>query len=557
MLKKRDFLVIASLCIILFVFFLAFSPAMYSGDFRVDEKQVITRNEQTDSSATALVREDGVHYSVAVIGGTKAVVDIAANTLKWMQVPYGVYDKITDVRGEKMAVITDIAISADDIAAIKAYLSQGGNVIFSALPDELNDELRELLGIKNHGGDFAVVGFTVYDGMFINGTQHNPDYAFVNTGVELYARTKILANGYAEAVKKEIAEGPIKAEYPHKNPLIWRAVYESGEIYVVNAPFMAESSGSGILAGILALHYQDFIYPIVGTKTVALKNFPYVADIYYPASARTTFGYTRDTIWPSLLSTAKNLELLYSCYTTGHFRESWEAETTITFILEELYRLNRGELAYQFTDTELLEKDLAYLAEYFPELNIYGLLEMPPQIWDSVTSINMSDTNIDNTVNGFEWVNDMAVTLPVTGRGINIDESTFAFESFVTAFGFAMHEVDLEPVYLFEDGAAQYMRDVSDKLSALFLGRNYLKEYSARGAAEQVKSYLNLQAMANYRADGISVALAGNDGSVKFILRTARNIDRRRSEGFTFEKIGDEVYLLIADGDEISVVFKH
>ena len=551
MLKKRDFLVIASLCLILFIFFLAFSPAMYTGDFRADEKRAIKRNERADSGPAEVAGQDGSQYSVAVVGGTEKVAGIAANTLKWMQVPHGVYEKITDVRGEKMAVITAASFSENDVEDIKAYLSQGGNVIFTALPAEMSDELRELLGIRRYIPGFAAIGFTVYDGMFINGLQHNSDYAFVSMGVDLYARTKVFANGYAETVKEEIKEGPIKAERADKNPLIWRTVYEGGEIYAVNAPFMAESSGAGVLAGILALHYQDFIYPVIGTKTVALKNFPYIADIYYPASVRTAFGYTRDTIWPSLLSTAKNLELLYSCYTAGHFRESWEAETTVAFILEELYRLNRGELAYQYTDAELLRQDLDFMAEKFPEAKIYGLLAMPPQIWDSITSVNVDDGD-----SGFEWLNDMAVTLPVTGRGIDAEESAFAFESFITAFGFAMHEVDLEPVYLFEDGAAQYMRDVSDKLSELFSGRGYLKEYSARGAAEQVKRYLNLETAASYGADGISVALAGNDGAAKLILRTEKDIDMRKSAGFKLEKIGEGVYLLVAEGDEMTVVFK-
>lgn len=550
MLKTRDFLVIAALCLILFIFFLAFSPSMYTGDFRADESRAIKRNTASIESPAVMIQEDGILYSVAVIGGTEEMVDVAANTLKWMQVAHTVYDKVSDIRGETLAIITDTAISSADIADMKAYLLAGGNVIFAALPQDLNDEIADFLGIKSYVLDYQVIGFTVYEGMLLGGIEHNENHAFTNIGVELYARTKVFANGYDDVVREEIEEGPIKAKYPLTNPLIWRAMYEGGEIYVVNAPFMAEASGSGVLAGILALHYEDFIYPIIGTKTVALKNFPYIADIYYPASSRTGFGYTRDTIWPSLLSTAKNLELLYSCYTNGHFSESYEAGETLTFVLDELYRLNRGELAYAFTDWEQSRKDLDYLHDFFADTNIYGLLNAP-QAWDNVTSVSFSDE-----FSGFMWMNDAAVTLPITGSGIDLDESTFDFECFVTAFGFAMHQVDLEPVYLLEDTAAQYMRDVSEKLSEVFIDRSYLKEYSARGAAERVKGYLNLTTAIRYREEGISVALNGYDSKAHFILRTAKKIDMKNSSGFTLQNIDEEVYLLIADGTEMSVIFK-
>ncbi|MCL2717748.1 MAG: DUF2194 domain-containing protein [Lachnospiraceae bacterium] len=550
MLKIRDFIVIFALCMTLLLFFLAFTPYTYSSYFSMSEREIITKIEKQDLGIS--------NRSIAIINSSNEDIrNVITSTLGWMQINHVVYDTIAEMDNEETLVITSSIINADDISMIKDFLSTGGNVIFAAKLDFVlgldfaNDELFELLGIKTQTPDYEVAGFTIYDGIILSGLTHVPEYSFVSNGLELHGHAKIFANGYSPALAAEIEEDPVRAEYPDITPLIWRTIYENGQVFAINAPFLSETSGAGVLAGVLALCYDDLLYPVVGTKTVALENFPYIRDIYYPVNARTTFAYTRDIIWPGLLSTAKNMDLTYTCYTNGDFYQSTEAEISLQFILEELSHLNYGELAYGSAGLGRYEADMQYLNEHFYGIKINSLINPTGIYGTNITAVSNTDK-----FEGFTWQNDKAVTLPVTGSGNDVNESTFAFESYITAFGFAMHHIDMEPVFLEENTANLYMRDVSAKLYDLFQRRDYLEAASALIASQRVKDYLNLNMAVTYQENGIDAVLNGHRDAVKFILRTTKDINERRSSGITIQKIYEGVYLLTVESESFSIVLE-
>lgn len=547
MLKARDFIVIAILNIILFVFFLFFTPTMYSSDYRVDSEKVILRAnfpDRVSESESVTMIAKGMENEIAVLGfrdqeATKTVTD----TLMYMQIGFTVYDSIADVRQEKTAIVTTSDISDSDVLMLKEWLKNDKGVIFTVMPKDLSEVICDFLGIENHTPTYEAAGFTFYEGIFLGGLVHNGIYPLICRGIELDFRCRVFASGYGMELKEEIEEEPIHAEYPDKTPMIWRLVHEGGEVYVVNAPFMEDSKGSGVLAGILSLHLKDLIYPVVGTKTVALFNFPYLmGDIL--VDSRSSYLYTRDLIWPSLVSVAKNLNIAYTCYPSGDFYGGEDAFNNLEFMYDELYRLNFSELGCAPANQAMLDRNANFLQEVFGDIEFHSLLNASFEPSGHITAVSNSDG-----FDGFSWITNSAVNLPVTGSGVDLEEGSFAYESYVTAFGYGMHVVDMEPVYLNVATANEYMRDAGIKLFDYFSNRNYLAPHSAKDAAEQVKNYLNVNMAASYRPNGVSVALAGNDMPAKFILRTTKKIDEDGLDGCEIKEIYENVYLITAADD--------
>jgi len=563
LLKVRDFLVIASLSIILFLFFLAFTPYTYAGDFDGHSEQLVFRADKSEHPDRELLYSrlpsGGYTKSAAVIGAeennvTKTVVE----TLKMKRIEFQLYPDISGIQGEKTIVFTETVISNADLETLKAHLSNGGNVIFAIMPDVTNESLREFLGIKFYDPLYQAVGFTVYDGIFINGMQHNSDFPFTHAEVELYSRAKVFANSYSIAVTDEIEETPTRIDYPDKSPMIWRVVYEGGDAYVLNTPFMESFAGVGLLSGILALCYEDIVYPVVGTRTVGLVNFPYIYGEFEALNTRTSFAYTRDIIWPGLLSMAKNTNLSYTCYTTGNFQGisfgNNEALTTLQFILDELIRVNHSELAYNLTNEARMAQDINYLNNEFPNILVRSLI-VPED--SSIFPLRQEVTAISEKAkfNGFFWINDYAVSLPVTGTSINLGEGLFTHESYITAFGYTNHNIDMEPVFLDGGSANDYMQTLGRKLFELFNDQNYLEPVSAREAAERIKNFLNIEMAASYSEDRVAVALSSFDKTGKFILRTTKTIDFSSSSGCEIMKINEGAYLVTAYGGEFEIKF--
>ncbi|MCL2254476.1 MAG: DUF2194 domain-containing protein [Lachnospiraceae bacterium] len=554
MLKARDFIVIATLSTILFVFFLLFTPTMHTANYDADSGKVTLKADSFNGSSSGMMNyppRGGKINQIAVIGDADGdVTKTVTDTLQNMKISFNIYDSFKDINHEETAVITKREISGEETEALKAWLENDKGVIFAEVPLGLTGEIRRLLGIVKHTPIFEAAGFTLYEGIMLKGLKHVGVHKFTSEGIELDSRCKIFATAYSIRLEERIQYIPIRAEYPYKTPMIWRVMHNGGEIYVINSPFMDKTEGSGLLAGILSLRYDDLIYPIVGTKTVGLMNFPYLPNDNMMINSRSSFGYTRDIIWPGMVSVAKNLELSYTCYPNGDFYGGTNANDNIQFMYDELYRLNYSELGCEAEELRMFERNQGFLAEKFTNMEFNSLMNPGFEPKGHVSAVSRSDG-----FNGFSWVSNRAVNLPVTGTGVDLDVGSFANESYITAFGYSFHAIDMEPIFINQESANEYMQDIGKKLHDYYVNRNYMDSYSAKGAAEEVKNYLNLSTAVSYRHDGTDVVLSGHNRAVKYILRTEKTVDEMNSVGCEITEIYKGVYLVVADGGEFTVSY--
>jgi len=217
------------------------------------------------------------------------------HVLDALRVPYSVGTNM----GPARVVIVDGALADGDIPRLRLFAQRGGQIIFMALPQDIPPDLACLLGVAALGERVAAQALHIYEGIFPFGAFVSNAFPFEVQAVALDPRTKVYAQGFTAEARAV--------------PVIWRRSLPHGAVYVVNAPFLERSKAMGILAGLLALALDDFIYPIVGTHTVLLLGFPFAVQDEM-AYGRTVLGFARDIVWPTLARHAQVFGLVYAAF---------------------------------------------------------------------------------------------------------------------------------------------------------------------------------------------------------------------------------------------------
>jgi len=301
------------------------------------------------------------------------------------------------------------------------------------------------------------------------------------------------------------------------NPLIWRTFHQGGAIYAMNGDFFNDYSGMGILAGLIALAYGDFIYPIVGTKTILLDNFPFLPEdsssIYY----RSPFAFARDVLWPDLSRMSAEFDLPFTAILNSGYFHNHDSQRAVNFFANQLFKHGRGELRN---------------ADNSPDAAAFLLPG-----WDGA----------------FEWASEAAVKIPRTSGGIDGGRGLFAMQSAATAMGFAMHHIDFAPVFAREYDWPAFSRRLDGFFSQSFAALDFLETTTASRAAESLKNYLNTNIYITRRANGMDLEINGNDLPVSFILRTTRQFSGNFAD---IQKIGRGIYKITVIGDNLSIDFE-
>jgi hypothetical protein len=543
MLGLKDYLTVALSCILLCVIFMLFNPKAYS----VSDDDALTQTGGGAAAAGAAPvitlappqTPDG-EKAVAVIGGDGETLETVEHTLAMLHLNYERIDSFNGLGRHSLAIVCKN--EPGDIDALKSYLANGGNVIFAALPDNPDADLLELLGAERYEAGRSYESVTLHDGIFINGMYHAESYPMAAAYAELTGRCIVLARAFEQRINE--ADINWRALGSDTTPAIWRTYYEGGALYAVNGPFIRYASGAGVLTGLISLSYGDFIYPVIGTKTVQLDYFPYLQTESNNLT-RSSMEYIRDVLWPSLLSIARSSDTALSCYSDAAFLESGEAGEILNYLRGELGRLKRSELGLIAGDAE---KGLAAFTQHLPQYTVRSLTGVPSYLPPGVTSVTGS--------RGFGQAGEQAVTLPVTNVSKGGGDADFERESALSAFGYILFGINAKQLFEETDGVTARLVEVAKQTTAAFNGTGFLEPAPVRNAAERTKDLANTRISAEANDSGIRVTMSGNSAELKFYLRTGREADVRRSANCVIEAVDDGVYLVTSAGPEFTVQWK-
>lgn len=189
-----------------------------------------------------------------------------------------------------LVIFCDPSISCyADPAELEALIAGGGRVILAAGIGESEGDLRLLptLGIveKSKGKDYHDLVFekpmipVQIEKVYYGGNSASDDITVSDD-----------ATVYIREADKEV-------------PVIYTFSSQKGSVCVINGTFLADKCCVGLLAGAICVLVPDFIYPVLGIKTVFLDHFPEVTpekdELCRHLYGYSMDGFVLDVVWPS------------------------------------------------------------------------------------------------------------------------------------------------------------------------------------------------------------------------------------------------------------------
>lgn len=240
---------------------------------------------------------------------------------------------------EDLVVFCDASVGGcTDLVELEAFLSRGGRVVLAAgLPEGSEDSyLWPILGIREKSvrANYNRLRFEeallpvqaeemVYEGYNLS------TWLAVNEEAKVYVRD---------------ADSDV--------PILYTKDYGEGRVCLINGTFLSDIRCAGLLTGAAGALQDDMIYPVMGTKTVFLDNFPMITFINDKLCMRmygcSTESFVRDVVWPNLQGMSLRTQTPY----TSSVLAAASSEDSFPEINDSLFT-TIGKSALQF-DGELI-----------------------------------------------------------------------------------------------------------------------------------------------------------------------------------------------------------
>lgn len=181
----------------------------------------------------------------------------------------------------------DLVIFCDDSPSrwadpeeLMEFVSGGGRVILAAGLAEGNGDsaLWPVFGVReiNPGDDFH---YLLFEKPLL---PLQPEKAWYD-GSSGSARLKV----------RESAEIYVRVVGDEDIPIVYTHSWQRGSVCVINGTFLADVRCAGLLTGAITALLPDFLYPVLGVKTVFLENFPMITP-EDDALCRQVYGYSAE-----------------------------------------------------------------------------------------------------------------------------------------------------------------------------------------------------------------------------------------------------------------------
>ena len=422
--------------------------------------------------------------------------------------------------GEELIVFCDDSLSSyTDLTELGAFIERGGKVILAAgLPEGYEDSyLWPFLGIREKSvrENYNRLSFeeslmplqfdeVVYDGY------NASTWLSIDEDAEVYVRD----------ADKDV-------------PILYTCDRGKGRICLVNGTFLADVRCMGLLTGALSVTEKDFIYPVLGTRTVFLDNFPMITFINDKVCMQmygcSTESFVRDVVWPGF----------QGMFTTiGKSALQFEGELIYAANCKDPGRIcfNRqfiDEFEEVFRNYEI--QGLALQSDHFTE----SMLEIPG------TRIGFVRTRLDGEGAGFSCDKEY-LEFPAATAGNSMEEGNlFAVTSVLASYGMISHVFDINTLIAEDESTASWDRDkkqIEIFESEILRNVSWLEKRVLSQTGDDIRSYLNLEYGWKKEAGRVELDCSNMVKGQAFYYRTDGKI--ADAEGLTYEEIGNGYYLL-------------
>lgn len=601
MVSRRNFFAITIVMGIIFFLF-QFSNIAKERWNHYEENSYVTQKEDLPTNRTAYQARQNTEAAESIVyvgrNSSKTCVEVAANWASYMKKGITTYTSFRNydqaiaakkIRQPKLMLIESADINWKDkseIQKMQKYVDTGINLVFSRMPDSTlvkeNESIRQLLGIYSVKKDQTTVkGIQLYEGFLLGGNtfyeattkeeKKNQDFELEFPWYKLETGTKSYMRGIPKNPKVE------NEDYP---PVIWSKSFAKANVFVINGDFMEDSTGLGILTGILCETNEYTIYPVVNAQNLVLANYPGMAEEndkkmqeVYSQSLR---GVFRDIVWPSISSVYEKNNLGLTCMLAPQFDyedknepKDKELEYYLRLINEE--NGEAGLSGYQVSDIKIKEKldaDNKYIQKQVPGYSFASFYQGNLSEKELADALNESmlksvrtvveDSEKDSDVIGYQSRYITKQKSVISGFKHTYRDD-FRVKSVESALGYTSVLADMSKVAYPESED-----DSWEKLSEKFASytSSYWKafeDFDKTTTAEtdfRIRRFLALDYTQEKKDDTITLDVSNvGDTTSWFILRTHdRKIDK--VTGGSYKKIEDDAWLIQADKSHVTIKLK-
>lgn len=435
-----------------------------------------------------------------------------------------------------------------DLTELGEFVERGGKVILAAgLPEGNEDSyLWPLLAIREKSirKNYSQLSFErpllpfqqdemVYDGYSVS------TWLAVGSEATVYLRDK----------ESEV-------------PLLYTCRRGEGGICLINGTFLSDIRCLGLLTGAAGTLLEDLIYPVVGTKTVFLDNFPMITfindKICMQMYGSSTEGFVRDVVWPSFqgISLRTQTPLTSSVLAAASRDSSFPAinDSLFTTIGKSALQYG-GELVYAANCTEegQIRYNQAFIDEFcsvFTNYHIQGLALQSDSLLEGMLAIPGAEIQAVRGHLGDEAASfsdpGPHFILPAATAGNSMEDGNlFAIASVLGAYGMISHIFDVNTLIAQDAATASWDRDKRQLgifESEVLSRAPHLDAVTLSGAGGNVRSYLSLEFGWEKTGDRIMLDCSDMKPGQTFFYRTDRAI--ADVQGLAFEKMDGGWYLL-------------
>ena len=516
----------------------------------------------------SIINSDRIFY---IIGENNQIYDNTVELLKSMGLTYKTGKTINTkhLNNNSILVFTSEKISdCADLQDLENYIKSGGQVILAAGLAESNDDsyLQPVLGIVEKTIKENYNDFIIEDG-FLPFMETKMKYSGYN--LSTWIKTKDEVTIYISDLTKNV-------------PIVYSNNYGNGEVIVINASFLEDKKSMGILSGSISILLDDFIYPIMGTKSVFLDNFPVTNNSNDGKSmkmyGRTINSLVRDKIWPVFqgISARHGLKITSSVLVASSLKDSFpELTNNLFYTISKSSMQYDGEVVYSgnFYDDEkiYINNDFSdSFNEVFNKYIINGFVvqfgifneNIYTQIKERFNSINIirgnltgneKDTYICTLGKNEEYYN-----FPTISYGDELDNGAlWDISSMISSQGFLSHLFDVNVLMGLEEGnktwneRVKYIDDFEDRILKPL---KWLESCTLSENIHYIDGYINLKYKWDIDDDVITLVCDNFIENQAFYYRTDKSIDK--IEGAEYLKINDYYYLLKVKDSVVKINLK-
>ena len=275
--------------------------------------------------------------------------------------------------------------------------------------------------------------------------------------------------------------------------------WKEGSICLINGTFLADIRCMGLLAGAIGALVPDFIYPVLGIKTVFLDGFPAVTPDG-DALCRKMYGYSldgfiRDVVWPVFQGIS-------------------------------------------------LRTDTPYTAGILPASSDEGFEEADDSLL-AVIGRSVVQINGELTAAGRLQKTDHAMFPAVTEGNTLEDGNLFMVSSVLGAYGMFSHEFDIGGLIAGDDDTAvwdSYRKQIGLFESEVLARASWLEGRTLTRVQDDIRSYRDMDYGWTVNGNRVELRCGGAAKGQAFFYHTGSRIVS--AEGLTYQDAGNGYYLL-------------